>query len=219
VEPASSLRAGERLLLSLLPLSTGGAVMVTIVLGGNSLLWPTLVLVAGGVATAVVPTRRLPAGVRRVLARRVRVGLLAGLAATAAYDAVRYLAVAATSWSVRPFQVFALFGQLLVGQDVPAGVQYLAGTGFHLLNGLGFAVGYAVVVRRPGVVSAVVWALVLEAFTIALYPSWLGLTAVGEFVSVSLLGHLAYGAVLGLGTARGVAAVRPDAEAAAGVGR
>jgi Family of unknown function (DUF6789) len=218
VESASSLGAGERLLLSLLPLSSGGAVVVTIVLGGESLLWPTVVLVAGTAMTAVALAWRLPGGVRRALARRVRVGLLAGLAATAAYDAVRYLVVAATSWSVRPFQAFALFGQLLVGHDAPAGVQYLAGTGFHLLNGLGFAVGYAVVVRRPGVVSAIAWALVLEAFTIALYPSWLGLTAVGEFVSVSLLGHLAYGAALGQITAKSVAA-RGDAQIAAGAGR
>jgi hypothetical protein len=127
------------LLLALLPLSTGGAVLVAILLDSDSLVSPTLVLVAGSTTTAAVLTRRLPAGVRRALSRRVRLGLLAGLAATAAYDAIRYLAVAATSWSVRPFQVFALFGQLLVGRDAPTGVQYLAGTAFHLLNGLGFA--------------------------------------------------------------------------------
>src|SRR6266498_3824026 len=207
MEHAPSLRPAERLLLSLLPLSTGGAVLVAILLDSDSLVWPTLVLVAGTGTTAVVLTRRLPAGVRRALSRRVRLGLLAGLAATAAYDAVRYLAVAVTSWSVRPFQVFALFEQLLVGRDAPAGVQYLAGTGFHLLNGLGFAVGYAMVVRRPGVVSAVVWALVLEAFT-----------AVGEFVSVSLLGHLAYGATLGLATARSAAA-GDDPQVVAGASR
>jgi len=218
MEHAPSLRPAERLLLSLLPLSTGGAVLVAILLDSDSLVWPTLVLVAGTGTTAVVLTRRLPAGVRRALSRRVRLGLLAGLAATAAYDAVRYLAVAVTSWSVRPFQVFALFEQLLVGRDAPAGVQYLAGTGFHLLNGLGFAVGYAMVVRRPGVVSAVVWALVLEAFTVALYPPWLGLTAVGEFVSVSLLGHLAYGATLGLATARSAAA-GDDPQVVAGASR
>jgi hypothetical protein len=218
VERAPSLKPAERLLLSLLPLSTGGAVLVVIVLDGDSLVWPTLVLVAGTATTAVVLARRLPARVRRALSRRVRLGLLAGLAATAAYDAVRYLAVALTSWSVRPFQVFALFGQLLVGRDAPAGVQLLAGTAFHLLNGLGFAVGYAVVVRRPGVVSAVAWALGLEAFTVALYPPWLGLTAMSEFVSVSLLGHLAYGTTLGLVTTRSAAA-RNDGRTVAGAVR
>jgi hypothetical protein len=59
---------------------------------------------------------------------------------------------------------------------------------------------------------------VLEAFTVALYPPWLGLTAVAEFVSVSLLGHLAYGTTLGLVTARSAAA-RDDAQAVAGAGR
>lgn len=218
MERVPSLRPAERLLLALLPLSTGGAVLVAILLDSDSLVSPTLVLLAGSVTTAVVLTRRLPAVVRRALSRRVRLGLLAGLAATAAYDMVRYLAVAAMNWSVRPFQVFALFGQLLVGRDAPTGVQYLAGTAFHLLNGLGFAVAYVVVVRRPGVASAVVWALVLEAFTVALYPPWLWLTAVGEFVSVSLLGHLAYGTTLGLVTTRSAEA-RNDAQAVAGAGR
>lgn len=54
------------------------------------------------------------------------------------------------------------------------------------------------VIRRPGLVSAVAWAMVLELFTILLYPDWLGVPAIGELVSVSLLGHLAYGLALGL---------------------
>jgi hypothetical protein len=99
VERTPSLRPAERLLLSLLPLSTGGAILVAILLDSDSLVWPTLVLLAGSATTAVVLARRLPARVRRVLAHRVRLGLLAGLAATGAYDAVRYLAVAVTSWS------------------------------------------------------------------------------------------------------------------------
>ena len=58
------------------------------------------------------------------------------------------------------------------------------GIAYHVLNGLGFAIGYTIVVRRPGLISAVVWAMVLETFTILLYPDWLGLTAVGEFFSI-----------------------------------
>jgi hypothetical protein len=205
-EPAGvdELGVRRRAALALLPLSTGGAVVVAILIVRDSLLWPTLVLVGGTGITAVALARGLPAAARRELGSRVRVGLVAGALATVVYDLVRYVLVAALGWSVRPFEVFALFGRLLIGDDAARVWQYLAGTGFHLANGLGFAVGYLIVVRRPGVLSAVVWALVLETFTILLYPSWLGLSAVAEFFSMSMAGHLAYGCVLGVVAARGV---------------
>jgi hypothetical protein len=114
-----------------------------------------------------------------------------------AYDLVRYGVVVLLSWSVDPFKTFPLFGQLLVGPDAGGPALWTAGIVYHVLNGLGFAVGYTLVVSRPGLLSAIVWGLVLETFTILLYPDWLGLTAVGEFFSMSMLGHVAYGAVLG----------------------
>ena len=74
-----------------------------------------------------------------------------------------------------------------------------------LLNGLGFAVGYTVVVPRPRLWSAVTWALVLELFTILLYPNWLGVTAVQELFSMSMIGHLGYGVTLGVMATRDLA--------------
>jgi hypothetical protein len=188
----------ERVALALLPLSTGAAVLATILIVPDSLLWPTLVLAGGAGATAVVVARRLPPDARRAVGRRVRVGLIAGVAATAAYDVVRLGLVLATPWSVDPFAAFPLFGRLLLGAGIGPAAAWTAGTLFHIANGLGFAVGYTLVIRRPGPVSAVVWAMVLETFTILLYPDWLGVTAIGELFSVSVLGHLAYGLALGL---------------------
>jgi len=188
----------QRAALALLPLSTGAAVAVTILFVPDSLLWPAVVLLAGSGVTAVAVTRRLPPPARRAAGRRVRIGLVAGVAATIAYDVVRWVLVVATPWSVDPFVAFPLFGRLLIGADAPGPAVWLAGTLFHAANGLGFAVGYALVIRRPGLVTAVVWALVLEAFTILLYPDWLGTPAIGELFSVSVLGHLAYGLTLGL---------------------
>jgi len=187
----------SRLLLALVPVSTGAAVVVTILLWPDSLLYPALVLLGGTGATAVAVTRGLPEEARRAVRRRVAVGLVAGGLATAAYDVVRYGLVTLLSWSVDPFRPFTLFGQLLVGRGAPPAALWAAGIAYHIVNGLGFAVGYTIVVRRPGLVSAVVWALVLETFTILLYPDWLGITAVGEFFSMSMLGHLAYGLTLG----------------------
>jgi hypothetical protein len=103
--------------------------------------------------------------------------------------------------SIDPFATFPLFGSLLIG-DAAKAAQWAAGIAFHSLNGVGFAVGYTLVVRRPGVLSATVWALVLELFTILLYPNWLGVTAIGEFASMSMLGHIGYGITLGLVASR-----------------
>jgi hypothetical protein len=190
-------RLRDRAALALPPLSTGAAVVVTILVVEDSLLWPSVVLATGTGITAIVVAWRLPAVQRRAVARRVRIGLVAGVAATAAYDVVRWLLVIATPWSVDPFAAFPLFGTLLLGPDAGPAAAWVAGTLFHAANGLGFAVGYTVIVRRPGLISAVVWAVALEVFTILLYPDWLGVAKVGELVSVSALGHLAFGLTLG----------------------
>jgi hypothetical protein len=173
------------------------AVVVTILVVNDSLLWPTVVLLTGTGLTAAVVIWRLPAASRQVVRGRVRIGVVAGAAATIAYDGVRWLLVVATPWSVDPFAAFPLFGQLLIGTGAGTTAVWVAGTLFHALNGLGFAVGYTLVIGRPGLVSAVVWAFVLETFTILLYPNWLGVPAIGELLSISALGHLAYGLVLG----------------------
>lgn len=188
----------RRLLLAGLPLATGGAVLVAIILSSDTLIWPTLLLIAGtGIVAGVVASQLEPES-RAWLGARIRMGLVAGLAATAAYDLVRYLTVALAQWSVHPFAVFALFGKMIAGQHISAPLAYGVGSAFHLVNGLGFAIGYLIVFRRPRIWTAVAWAMVLETVTIIWYPSWLGITALGEFVSMSLIGHLAYGAVLGI---------------------
>lgn len=46
----------------------------------------------------------------------------------------------------------------------------------------------------------IAFALGLEAFMLAIYPGWLDLRTLQEFTTMSVLGHLVYGSVLGLGT-------------------
>jgi hypothetical protein len=187
----------RRLLLATAPLSTGAAVIVTILVWPDSLLIPAAILLGGAAATATVVAWRLPGAARETIGRQVRIGLIAGAAATLTYDAVRYGLETLFTWSVDPFRAFTLFGQLLVGRNASPAALWVAGTAYHIINGLGFAIGYTLVVRRPGLVSAVIWGLVLETFTILLYPDWLGIRAVGEFFSMSMVGHIAYGLVLG----------------------
>jgi hypothetical protein len=198
VEPA--LR--DRLLVAALPLSTGAAVLATLTLVHDSLLWPTLIMVVGSSLATAVALHRLEPRHRAELVRRAWLGLGAGVAATVVYDVVRYLAVAVFSWSVAPFGAFPLFGRLLLGDGTGRNLLWAAGIAFHVLNGLGFAIGYALVVPRPELRTAVAWAMVLELLTILLYPNWLGVTAIGELFSMSVLGHLGYGLTLGWVTRR-----------------
>jgi len=195
--PAADLDRRLAFVLALAAVATGTALVVHVLLD-VSLLLATVALVVGTVAMAAVVWSRLDETGRAYVRRRVWVGFVAGLVATAAYDLGRFVLVAALSLSFKPFDVFRLFGQLLVGADAPTAAVYSAGWAFHIVNGLGFSIAYTLVVRRPKVWSAVVWAFVLEACMALLYPSWLRIQALSEFYEVSVLGHALFGLGLGL---------------------
>jgi len=146
---------------------------------------------------AVAVWRRLPTADRELAGRRARVGFLAGLVATAAYDSTRLLVVWAFGLSVSPFAALPLFGQLLVGEALWGRLQWPAGIAYHLVNGVTFGIAYALIAAERGVLWGVAWALCLEAAMLAFYPGWLDVRARGEFFSMTLLGHVAYGATLG----------------------
>jgi hypothetical protein len=138
------------------------------------------------------------APVRADLRRAVRAGLVAGLPATVAYDVTRLLLVEVANFAFRPFHAFTNFGQALLGTTAEGPWVTAVGTGFHLVNGLGFAIAYAVCFGRRGVPAGIAWAFVLEAAMVSVYPGWLGLKALDEFLQVSVAGHVVYGSVLGL---------------------
>lgn len=71
------------------------------------------------------------------------------------------------------------------------------GTVFHFVNGVTFAIAYAVWFGRRSWWWGIVFGLGLEAFMLAIYPGWLDIRAIGEFTSISVVGHVCYGATLG----------------------
>jgi len=187
----------HRIALVLLPLTSGAALLAYTFLGLP--IWPlTLALVGFGIVIwSIVIARLDPAG-RSRLRRTVVTGVIAGLAATLAYDAVRFGLVSILDWSVSPYGAFPRFGQAILGETATGPGVVLAGAAFHWANGTAFGIVYALVVTRPGVVTGVVWALVLEALMLLVYPQFLGAVLPGEFLPMSLAGHLAYGSVLGI---------------------
>jgi hypothetical protein len=189
-------RLRRRALLVGLPVA-GGAGLVVHVVADVSLPAAIAVLASAGAGMWVLVARRLPPTTRRMLARRTRVGAGAGLLGTVAYDLTRYGLVAVWSLSFQPFHVFSVFGELFVGPDHAAAVLVLVGLAYHLANGTFFGVAYALVVRRPSWWTGALWGIGLELAMATLYPSWLRIQALGEFLEVSAAGHLVYGAVLG----------------------
>lgn len=183
--------------LVLLPLATGAALVVHIVTG-FSLLAGVGALAMIGAAAFAAYWRHFTSPVRRALGRRVGHGVLAAVLATAAYDLTRLVITSTVTTAVDPFVAWPLFGQLLTG--APRDSAVAAGVGFlyHVVNGLGFGIAYVLVFRRPGPVSGLVWGMGLELAMALLYPSWLRIDALREFLTMSVVGHVAYGVTLGL---------------------
>jgi len=193
---ARARRVDKRLLLGALPLASGAALLVH-VFAQVSL---GLTLLAAGVIVALAAAAlwaRLPPSARAEVARRVRVGALAGLLATVAYDGVRWVVVNVFHYTFWPFDIYPIFGHAIGGADLAGGWAIALGVLYHYLNGVAFAVAYTILFGATGWWAGILWALGLEALMLGVYPGWLHPRALGEFVSVSMIGHLAYGSVLG----------------------
>lgn len=186
----------RRMLLVGPTLVTGVALLVYFTAGVSLLL--ALGVTIGIVGTAgYMSWRQLPANYKPAFLKRVKVGLLAGALATAAYDLFRFEALPLFTGRDWPYHVFARFGELLVGTQVSAPVMTAVGFGFHLVNGVSFAVAYSILFGRTGWWGGVAWALLLETLMVTFYPSWLGVSVIEEFVSLTMISHLIYGWVLG----------------------
>lgn len=134
---------------------------------------------------------------REFVKRRSLVGLVAGVAALVVYDVSRWSVVWVGGLDVNPFEAIPIFGELLVGSSVSDSATWVAGFGYHVFNGVGFAMFYSMLMGRRGVLAGVGWAFLLEVVTLFVYPGWLDIRARGEFTAVSLAGHIGYGIALG----------------------
>ena len=182
-------------------LSSGAALVLSIVTDRPLSLTSTFVVVPALIAFVgmTVWFRREQQG---LFMSRLRTGLLAGTLATAAYDIVRFALETTGLADTNTFRAIPVFGLGITGRPVTDPIAITAGWAFHLVNGLGFAIAYAFVAAGRRWWFGVMYALILEAFMIGLYPGWLGFTLDSEFLQVSILGHVAYGAILGRMVAR-----------------
>lgn len=175
-----------------------GTALVVYIASGISLAVTASVLVGLALVVGLVLWWRAGASDRTELQGLFRAGAVAGIAATAAYDLTRWVIIEVLDFGIWPFDTFTLFGRALVGAGYTGWWVTAVGTGYHVVNGVGFAIAYTIWLGRRGPLFGVAWALALEAAMLTLYPTWLDIRSYQEFLQMSILGHVAYGVVLGV---------------------
>jgi len=135
---------------------------------------------------------------RSVFLNRLVVGAWAGLVATVAYDAIRGVLLLIGVIGFDPYLSHPVFGMLITGQPETSPIAILIGWLYHYWNGIGFGIMYTLVAGNASWLYAIVWALALEIAWLTALPSVLSFHLNAGFIVMSLVGHLAYGAVLGL---------------------
>ena len=175
-----------------------GAALITHIVMGVSLRAGLAVAATFPVAAFAIAFWTMAPTVRAKVLGDVKIGLLAGLIATVAYDFTKFVLSKLDPSPYNPFEVIRIFGTLMVGRAASSPLIYMSGAAFHMLNGVCFGVAYWLLLGRFRIWAAVVWGLFLEMFQLTLYPGWLHIRAYAEFAQISALSHLCYGAVLGL---------------------
>jgi hypothetical protein len=135
---------------------------------------------------------------RQIFLQRLVGGLFAGFMGLVAYDVARWLILISGTVPFNPFRAIEVFGLLILRADVDSWLTKAVGWLFHLWNGLSFAVMFTLAVGRGRLWWAIGWSLVLEVAMLSTYPSLFRILLDGPFITVSLIGHLAYGIGLGL---------------------
>ncbi len=138
-------------------------------------------------------------GARKQFLEIIRMGLLAGIAATAGYDIIRLLIVTIFHFTIRPFDTFKFFGQIIMDKPISNQTAYTIGFLYHLLNGITFSIAFFIVFNGKHWLYGILWAFVLELMMLVVYPRFLNIQSVmEEFTIVSCSGHTVYGSIIGL---------------------
>ena len=120
----------SRVWFALLPLA-GGIGLVAYIVTKFSLLCGIALALAVGALAAWIVWRQTPAVLRSILERRALIGTISGAIATLGYDLTRLILVNVLGFTFWPFDVFQIFGRLLLGAHAPIWIARVAGLLFH----------------------------------------------------------------------------------------
>ncbi len=130
------------------------------------------------------------------LQRRIRLGAVAGVAGTIAYDVFRIPFALAGQ---RIFAPIFSYGLLIDGGGMSSPWTDLLGWLFHLSNGVTFGIAFAVVMAGRHWGFGVLWGVLLEAVAfLGPFTEVYGLTGKWLSIGIAFAAHVAYGLPLGL---------------------
>lgn len=130
------------------------------------------------------------------------VGLWAGLAATLVYDGVRFVVERTHLFGYNGFVPILMFGNWITGRPTDSLAAKLAGWSYHYWNGATFGVIYTLLAGRRRWWWGLGYGILMECCMLGIFPFFLRVSSKADFIAVSMIGHLAYGAVLGVLSAR-----------------
>jgi hypothetical protein len=130
-------------------------------------------------------------GLRSTLA----LGAAGGILGTIGYDVFRVPFVVS---GLRLFAPIESYGVLLTGAHSSRPATAFAGWCYHLSNGVGFGIAYAMVMRGRNRCWGVLWAMVLETATVATpFATMYGLRGKWHLIGIAYAAHVFYGLPLG----------------------
>lgn len=136
---------------------------------------------------------------RQPFFNRLAVGVIAGFIATLAYDGVRWAIQETAPLDYDGFRSISIFGSLILSKPETALDARIAGWTYHFWNGISFGVMYALVAGPARWYWGLAWGMALEMMMIGIYPVAFAIQRSDPaFLAISMTGHAAYGAVLGL---------------------
>ncbi len=125
------------------------------------------------------------------------VGVAGGVAGTIAYDGVRLLLQHSVIFNYDGFAAILIFGSWITGKATTTWQAALAGWIYHYWNGISFGIFYLLLAGKRRWWYGVGYGLVIEACMLGLFPIFLRITNKVDFIVLSMIGHVGYGAVLG----------------------
>ncbi len=127
----------------------------------------------------------------------MRVGLLAGFAATIAYDGIRLIIEHTHIFGYNGFAPILIFGSWITGRPESTTAAHVVGWTYHYWNGLSFGIMYVLMFGKRHWLFGLAYGIVMELMMLGVFPTFIRVTDRFSFIAVSMIGHIAYGAVLG----------------------